>query len=67
MRGVLPRGYGGSAKEVGQMSARRGWIGEPQPPREWHESIYSRMARYFENERRARTTPDDYNIDTTTT
>jgi hypothetical protein len=26
------------------MSAERGWIGEPQPARKWHESHYSRMA-----------------------
>ena len=22
------------------MSAERGWIGEPQPPKEWHESHF---------------------------
>jgi hypothetical protein len=26
------------------MSAERGWIGEPQPTREWHASHYSRIA-----------------------
>jgi hypothetical protein len=26
------------------MSAERGWIGEPQPEVEWHDSHYSRMA-----------------------
>lgn len=26
------------------MSAKRGWIGEPQPARQWHESHYSREA-----------------------
>ncbi len=26
------------------MSAERGWIGDPQPPKEWHDSHYSRQA-----------------------
>lgn len=26
------------------MSAERGWIGDPQPPKEWHDSRYSRQA-----------------------
>jgi hypothetical protein len=26
------------------MSAERGWIGEPQPARQWHDSHYSREA-----------------------
>jgi hypothetical protein len=26
------------------MSAERGWIGEPQPARPWHDCHYSRMA-----------------------
>jgi hypothetical protein len=26
------------------MSAERGWIGEPQPARQWHDSHYSRQA-----------------------
>ena len=26
------------------MSAERGWIGDPQPSVEWHDSHYSRMA-----------------------
>jgi hypothetical protein len=25
------------------MSAEKGWIGEPQPAAEWHDSHYSRM------------------------
>jgi hypothetical protein len=24
------------------MGAERGWIGDPQPPMEWHDSHYSR-------------------------
>jgi hypothetical protein len=27
-----------------RLSTERGWIGGPQPAREWHESHYSRMA-----------------------
>lgn len=26
------------------MSAERGWIGDPQPSKEWHDSHYSREA-----------------------
>ena len=28
----------------GRMRAERGWIGEPQPARQWHDSHYSREA-----------------------
>lgn len=34
---------GGRINEV-LMSAEQGWIGEPQPTLQWHDSHYSRMA-----------------------
>jgi hypothetical protein len=34
------------------MSAERGWIGEPQPTREWHRSRYS-----YEADKRCRHLP----------
>ena len=30
------------------MSAERGWIGDPQPERQWHDSHYSREADRIE-------------------
>jgi len=35
-------GCWGETEEM--MSAERGWIGDPQPPKEWHDSHYSRQA-----------------------
>jgi hypothetical protein len=35
-------GCRGETEEM--MSAERGWIGDPQPPKEWHDSHYSRQA-----------------------
>ena len=46
------------------MNARRGWIGEPQPPREWHDYIYSgqaeRIAKYGHMKYTQRTTNPDH-------
>ncbi|WP_165757850.1 hypothetical protein [Mycolicibacter engbaekii] len=33
------------------MSAERGWIGEPQPVKEWHESRATAASRWVEAER----------------
>ena len=40
------------------MSARRGWLGEPQPSREWGESHYSREADRIEKRGKPRTAND---------
>jgi hypothetical protein len=38
------------------VSARQGWIFDPQPPKEWHDSHYSRQADKIrrEDEKRRR-------------
>ena len=35
------------------MSAERGWIGDPQPPVEWLDSLYSRALQKLTEEIRA--------------
>lgn len=42
------------------MSAERGWIGKPQPPREWHESRASAARRWVEADQRRRHERGDY-------
>lgn len=42
------------------MRAERGWIGEPQPPKEWHESRASAALRWVEAEQRRRQGRGDY-------
>jgi hypothetical protein len=42
------------------MSAERGWIGEPQPARQWHDSHYSREAdRIAARDREVAVTDDE--------
>lgn len=36
------------------MSAEQGWIGEPQPVKEWHESRASVTSKWVEDEQRRR-------------
>lgn len=36
------------------MSAEQGWIGEPQPPKEWHESRASVTGRWVKDEQQRR-------------
>jgi|GraSoiStandDraft_46_1057282.scaffolds.fasta_scaffold1224949_1 hypothetical protein len=40
------------------MSAKRGWIGQPQPTQEWHDSHYSRQADRIAEKNRAEQEPD---------
>lgn len=41
------------------MSAEQGWIGEPQPVKEWHESRATAASRWVEAERRRRERGDN--------
>ncbi|AEF35377.1 hypothetical protein JDM601_1377 [Mycolicibacter sinensis] len=42
------------------MTAEKGWIGEPQPPKQWHESRASAARRWVQNEQRRRQQRGDY-------
>lgn len=47
-------GFSREIPEPTTMSAERGWIGEPQAAKEWHESRASAASRWVEKEIRRR-------------
>jgi hypothetical protein len=51
--------YQDSGETKDAMSAERGWIGEPQPPLEWRDPHYSRLADRVNAAARPDTLPPD--------
>ncbi|WP_165824959.1 hypothetical protein [Mycolicibacter senuensis] len=47
-------------QEPNLMTAEKGWIGEPQPPKQWHESRASAARRWVQDEQRRRQKRGDY-------